>query len=131
MTETHSPKASPPKPSSRLGSPSQQHYGPYDVLLDAIPDIESGERVWILLDPAGKPISVQREVPDYGVSACAGAVGNLYDNSKPHLTTLAGADLSDTMNNSPEKRLPESAPPPPATLGAQGTSSVKANEKRT
>jgi len=94
-----------PKKTTKADLPSQKHYGPYDVLLDAIPDIESGEEVWIILDAAGKPASIQREVPDNGVSACPGKVGDLYDNSKPHLTTSSGADLSDCMSPSPEKRV--------------------------
>ena len=101
-----------PDPVSVRDRPSAgtQHYGEYDALLDSIPDINNGERVFILLSPEGTPISVQRETPAYGVSAIVGHVGDLYDNTKPHLTTESGAELTDCMNPHPEVRF-EGAPP--------------------
>lgn len=102
--------------------PTQQHVGPYDVLLDALPDIESGEDVWILLDPNGTPIGVQREVPDVGVSATPGHVGDLYNNTVPHLLTRTGAELSANMISRPEVRVatPE-APPEPLPEGRKSS----------
>jgi hypothetical protein len=93
--------------------PDQRHSGPYDHLTDAIPDILSHEKVWILLGPTGEPISVQREVPAYGVPAIRGRVNDLYDNTMHHLTTESGAELTASMQPHPEFRLPPAEEPPP------------------
>jgi hypothetical protein len=109
----------------RRASISQFHLGPFDGLTDAIPDIESGEDVWIVLDDTGTPISVQREAPDPGVSCCRGHINDLYDNTIHHLVTNTGAELWPPVASRPEVRFATPVPPPPEPLSRGGETQRK------
>lgn len=129
--------SAPPLASSKLEgeknsppSPSQFHSGPYDHLTDALPDLVSYEKVWILLGPTGEPLSIQRDMPAYGVSAIRGRVNDLYDNKTHHLTTETGAELTNSMSPHPEFRLPPAEPPPVESFGKKHDDNAKADNKK-